>query len=538
MIDHTRMATGFDYEILFGGEFFLAIFDALYAAGALPRNVPLGGVTATLEAPTSVAVLPPGEDGDLVVAVPFSAAGTTGVAGLRIALDASPKVATVEDLSAGIVITASFAGFDPATEAALQQLGVRDEAAAFLGAALARSFTIKGGRTPVIAAESRRVAADGPSAAAWGLYVNKDYRIAPPPGPPETAPIARGDASRAATFLPADRSFVLGAPAETFRRLAANKWHSWAEAQPDGSFRHPLEGADGEYRSVNITGADGVLTIRITGEVEVPNWFNADLTIRYEARPRAKADGDLDVPVTLAEFDADTGLLADLVVALGGLIVGAGMVVGGVIIYEVIENNKEDKGEADASKKTAEIAELFDAIPHRIDVGTSHEDPLFDLQHWVAFLYRDADVDADGMSYAAVPEVRSTSVPTAVRLVDKRRDPAGASFAGLASLTYEVVASGDRIELAIGDVLRRIANRELMRVDVTPVAVRRRKTMITDLKFDSGIDLTVEETIALQSRRVLTVVGCQLIRPAGKRPYYRDVPDDDPTDNLEGLPPF
>ena len=88
------------------------------------------------------------------------------------------------------------------------------------------------------------------------------------------------------------------------------------------------------------------------------------------------------------------------------------------------------------------------------------------------------------------------------------------------------------------DVLRRIANRELLSVELTPVAVRRRKTMVTDLKFESGIDLRVEEAIALQSRRVLSVVGCQLIRPAGKRPYYRDVPDDDPGDNLERLPTF
>ncbi|MEO8083571.1 MAG: DUF3892 domain-containing protein [Ardenticatenales bacterium] len=536
MIDHTRMATGFDYEILFGGEFFLAIFDALYAAGALPRSIPLGGVTATLEAPTSVAVLPLGENADLAVAVPFSAAGTVGVAGLLIALAASPKVATVDDLSAGIVVAASFAGFDAATDAALQQLGVRDAAATFLGTALARTFTIKGGRTPVIAAESRRVAADAQLSAAWGLYVNKDYRIAPPPGPPEDAVIPRGDVSLAATFLPADRSFVLGASAETFRRLAANKWHSWAEEQPDGTFRHPLEGADGEYRSVNITGSDGVLTIRITGEVEVPHWFNADLTIRYEARPHAKDNGDLDVPVTLAEFQADTGILADIVAGLlGGLFIG---IVGAVIVYEVIENAKEDAGEAKAQKQTSEITTLFESIPDRLDIGRSRPDPFFELVHWVAYRYREANVDEDGMSYAAVPEVMATPEPVAILLVDKRRDPTGTAFAGLEALVYEIAETGDRIELAIGDVLRRIANRELALATLTPVAVRRERTMITDLKFDTGLDLTIEEAIALQTRRVLAVVGCQLIRPAGKRPYFRDVPDDDPGDNLEALPTF
>lgn len=539
MIEHSRITSGYDYEILMGGEYFLAVMQATYYAGDLPRNVTFGGVTVLFESPSAVEVLPLGSATDLTVTVPYSAAGVDGEVLLQITL-------TTDKRDAAIEITSAFVGLDEATESILTSLGVLDEARDFLRTALDRTFTIKGGEVPVWQVVSRRVPADGDYQAAWGLYVNKEYFTSPPPGPPEEKDdfIPRGDVAAAQSFLPRDSAFVLGASSATYRRLAANKWHSWAEKnpdgslrfQPDGSLRHPLDGAPGEYRSVNVVGTPGLVTVAIKAEAFIDNWFDADVTIRYEARPRVR-DGALDIEVKLAEFDADAGLLGDLIAAFAGAFVGIG-VVGGIVVYELVENSREDEGEEKAKSRTDEITKLFEAIPRAVDVGTSRSDPFYELVHWVAHRYREANVNADGMSYAATPDVVASPRPVAVELVDKTRGEGAGSFAGLTGLVYRIIDLGVTQELPMAEVLRRILAGELAKVMLQPSAVRRKNTIITELKFTSGVSFSVSEAIALQQRGVIAVVGCQLIRPRGKRPYFRDAPDADPSNNLESLPRF
>lgn len=172
MIEHSRITSGYDYEILMGGEYFLAVMQATYYAGDLPRNVTFGGVTVLFESPSAVEVLPLGSATDLTVTVPYSAAGVDGEVLLQITL-------TTDKRDAAIEITSAFVGLDEATESILTSLGVLDEARDFLRTALDRTFTIKGGEVPVWQVVSRRVPADGDYQAAWGLYVNKEYFTSP-----------------------------------------------------------------------------------------------------------------------------------------------------------------------------------------------------------------------------------------------------------------------------------------------------------------------------------------------------------------------
>lgn len=287
---------------------------------------------------------------------------------------------------------------------------------------------------------------------------------------------------------------------------------------------------------MNVVGTPGLVTVAIKAEAFIDNWFDADVTIRYEARPRVR-DGALDIEVKLAEFDADAGLLGDLIAAFAGAFVGIG-VVGGIVVYELVENSREDEGEEKAKSRTDEITKLFEAIPRAVDVGTSRSDPFYELVHWVAHRYREANVNADGMSYAATPDVVASPRPVAVELVDKTRGEGAGSFAGLTGLVYRIIDLGVTQELPMAEVLRRILAGELAKVMLQPSAVRRKNTIITELKFTSGVSFSVSEAIALQQRGVIAVVGCQLIRPRGKRPYFRDAPDADPSNNLESLPRF
>ena len=105
-------------------------------------------------------------------------------------------------------------------------------------------------------------------------------------------------------------------------------------------------------------------------------------------------------------------------------------------------------------------------------------------------------------------------------------------------LIYRIVDIGAIQDLLMADVLHRITVREIEQAVLIPAAVRRRRSTITDIKFSTGVSLSVQQAVALQQRGVVLVAGCQLIRPRGRAPYFRDTPDRDPSNNLEVLPNF
>ncbi len=70
------------------------------------------------------------------------------------------------------------------------------------------------------------------------------------------------------------------------------------------------------------------------------------------------------------------------------------------------------------------------------------------------------------------------------------------------------------------------------------VAIRRNESAVTDLKFSTGLDLTVAETARLQQANIVKVEGLQLIAPEGGTPYYRTPANSTADDNLENYPTF
>jgi hypothetical protein len=75
-------------------------------------------------------------------------------------------------------------------------------------------------------------------------------------------------------------------------------------------------------------------------------------------------------------------------------------------------------------------------------------------------------------------------------------------------------------------------------VCLSPVAVRRGDTVVTDIRFGTGLELAVPERVELQDGGVLVLPGLQLIHPVNAEPYYRSAPDDTTENNFENLPPF
>ncbi len=62
--------------------------------------------------------------------------------------------------------------------------------------------------------------------------------------------------------------------------------------------------------------------------------------------------------------------------------------------------------------------------------------------------------------------------------------------------------------------------------------------MVTDIRFTTGLELTVPEAVMLQDSGVLVLPRLQLIHPSNARPYFRSRPDNFRDNNFEGLPRF
>jgi xanthosine utilization system XapX-like protein len=554
MIDNTRIASGYDYEILLGEEYILTVLQAMYDVGQIPSTLQFGQTTVEVERPSSVQILPAAESADIAVTVPY-AIDTVAEAVVIISLTLE---ATEDD--GGVLISSVYQCLDSASEALLSGLGVLEQVETTLRQEFDQSYWLKSGQVPVAQVRTKRIPTQNDYQAAFGLYINKTYKIAPPPGPPESSFIERGDLEMALSFLPSDQSFAIGAAGETLRRLAANKWHSWGVQKSDGSWEHPLiinGSREGKYRSISIASEEGVIRTVIKAEKAIENWFDADLKIVLEVRPRVR-QGRIEVEIKLADFDADTGILADLVAAfVGGLLVGivaaitggTGAIpaaaaigsVGSVFVYEigeqVVEELKEDTVEEETEEEGG-IAELFESLPTWTKIGSTRQDNFFKLTFYIAHRYAEATVNEEGASFGGVTEIETNSFPVDVELIDRTRGSGPDSFFGLESLIYRIKDRNTTEELAIQDVLQRIPARQLKKAILVPRKVRRKESVITEIQFDTGIDLKVQEAIALQERNVLSVSGCQLIRPRNARPYFRDTPDSDPENNLESLPSF
>jgi hypothetical protein len=89
-----------------------------------------------------------------------------------------------------------------------------------------------------------------------------------------------------------------------------------------------------------------------------------------------------------------------------------------------------------------------------------------------------------------------------------------------------------------GEATIHIPGSKLGSVCLRPTAIRRSKTVVTEIEFSSGLDLRVPEAVLLQDAGAIVVRGFQLIHPKNAFPYFRAKPDDSTDNNFEKLPKF
>jgi hypothetical protein len=415
----------------------------------------------------------------------------------------------------------------------------------------------------------------------------------PGPAPPHGTP------AHARSFLPRGKNVAFGMGSETFSRLANDIWHSQLRADdgthplPDESDRH------GEWSGVRMTSyipwrdqlgkeqkiETGKLYVKLSGDAEVDWAPDPHVTVTLLMTP-ALANGRLHFAVSV-DTDIDTGILGDILGGfLGSLVFGlfgipglVGGFVTGVVVLEIAEVVVEGKmtNVAKARFGSDEISGphccgngivqlavpgdgflgILQAIPSSIAVHTQNpaNEPLYRQSRLVQSLYDEFKVDSNGFGVAGSSAPGEGFQPEVVSLVTATYD----QNERLESLEYarpsgqtQVLQVAQVIARTRGGELRapfkvlpqppdsglRIPEGQLACVCLTPVAIRRRATVVEWIEFASGVRLKVSDTIALQDAAAVFVQGYELIRPYDDNPYYRAKADSSKENNFESLPRF
>jgi hypothetical protein len=553
MIDNERIRTGFDVEVLLGAAWIRTALQGLADAGALlPDDLPAPFADADVEV-DAVTIVHDVAGRDLRVNLTLN--GTIPIellASLELSDDGTELIIDTNVPNVGTTVPFNLAG-DLGGLPALERVRGNDE-----------------------------------YQDAIGIYLNLDLRASPQqqePLPPDQH-VPRGQVILRQSFLPAGQDIAIGIGQATFPRLANHAWHTSLRAT-DGT--HPFPGEDdqqGEFTVVSISPRNGFIRVTLGAVVPVDSPLidivpDAQITIEIDAQP--KLDGEtLQFEVTVSDTDVDLGLLGDLVAAVGGflfgLIVGLGSPVAGAVFaaqFVLILEFNEFAQEGEVRRKVTArfegdevqvreacneddiLVEVVDeddghpgildgltsTIPQSVVIHTDRPDPLFRRRVHIDTAYQELHMNASGLSLAgrAVPIERFEALPAG--LVDRTRGDGAAFFAGLRTLIYHVddfPEEGDEldVELGLDEVLARIPEDKLATVCLEPTNIRRQKTVITDVRFTTGLDLHIPEAVALQDNRVVRLKGLQLIHPRDANPYFRSPPDSSLENNFEELPPF
>ncbi|MFW6184088.1 MAG: hypothetical protein ACOC8X_09845 [Chloroflexota bacterium] len=566
MFDTNRIRSDFDVEFQLGSGWFLTALNALAERGLLipPGTIPFIADDATFEV-TEVEIVfdPPGRD-------------------LRVEI-------VISDLLP-VTVFASISLSDDGSELILEN-SLTDEPA-----------TVPFGVLDGLAGTPELVKLQGNNdhEAVIALLANLDLRASPQGGPPlePDEHLARGDSANALSFLPLGQSVGIGIPQAALSRFANDIWHSQL-ADDDGNHPFPdAEDRQGDWRSVSMFVQNGRIRVILQARAEVDSPLidiipDPDITITVDLIPTID-DGALTFEID-TDASIDFGILGDLLAALiggligfviglftgnpiGGAIAGAALGVVVLEVGEVIVGNiiaREIQAQIDGAPlpqffkcqnnvvNLATVPDqgqglnlgILDTLPTSVPIYSDNPDPLHERFVLVTTHFDDFTLNTNGFGLQGSSESEERYLPVDASIV--RQTSANGA---LATLIYQT-GDGTEHELPLADVLARVAadkvpeplnvvdsdqddlilRKEEGQLPVAcmhPVAIRREETIITEIRFDTGLELKTADTIMLQDAGALILPNLQLIHPANSNPYYRAPPNATEEDNFENLPEF
>lgn len=565
MIDTSRISSGFDIEFQLGKGWFITALNGLAEKGVL--------------VPPGTPGLPDGADIEVSdVEITFDTPDQD--------LDITILIGGLFPVSVQAAISLSDDGSELILENSLSSDPTRVPFGALSGLA---------GSPELI-----KLAGDDNHEPVIAILANMDIRASSQNGAPLPAGehLARGDSSNALSFLPNGKHITLGVANDVLQRFANDIWHNQLAGSNGG---HPFPDEDnrqGDWQSVSMSVNNDRITttLRAVAEIDTPIIDlipDPDITITVDLIPVLE-DGNLSFQIEV-DSSVDFGLLGDVLAAfigglvgfiiglftgnpIGGAVTGAvigvvvlevgEVIVGGVIAKE-IQAKIDDEPLVQFYKCKNDVVHLatipdqgqglnlgfLDSLPTSIPIYTDNPDPLYERVILVQNHFDQVTLNGNGFALEGDSLIQERFTPVDASLVNK-------TVAGdaLSSLFYRTT-DGVEQELTLADVLDRASEdgvpEPLNLMDSTeddlierkqdgkipvacmhPTAIHREATIITEIRFTTGLELSTLDTIRLQDAGVLILPGLQLIHPSNGRPYYRAPADDSIENNFESLPEY
>ncbi len=545
MIDTTRIQSDFDAELMLGGKWFLTAIQVLNDNGVLgiPDGITIEDVIVNNDA-----------DWDL-----------------NLMTNLGPVKARMSILDNQFMVVTNFGDIDFKID--MPNFG-------------------KLADTPVL----KKVFGDDDNENAMALLFNLDIRACPQNQDPlpKGEHMARGNADDAVSFLPKGKHIALGIARESFKRFANDLWHTELR-DADGSHPLPQPGQEkkGDWKKVKLSLNTKRIKFTLEGEVPIDLWPDADVTLELKLKPKL-VNGKLTFSID-TDLDVDTGFWGDLLAftigALLGLLIGIftggllilipSIAIGAVVFLEIGEFVAGEVIERKilANYDTGNIVSglscddqiikitypkpsddsisigVLDTIPTSIPVHVDEDDPLFNRMITVKAIFDEIELNGNGLAVAGKTEPSELFEIHVARIVES-------IYEGdkLMQLKYKVPATGSEAIIDVESVNERLNSNELkppvkprLLIDdpifqipsgklccpcLTPTHIRRKDSVITRIKFDTGLELNTQDAIKLQDSGGIYLKGLQLIHPKNGNPYFRAPANATTDDNLESLPEF
>ncbi len=290
MIEHARIKSGFDCEVLLGAEFFRMAIHTLFDSGQLESSHQIGerGMVIQVDRPTAAEIvfdasegITIGEDGnpgeisgpaDLLVTFPtrfLQADGGQKDTQLRLflAVHIQEHESSVTHLMNRFDLEVTYAGMHQENWDWLE-----DNYTIILPVAMDKelheNIQVKLDNNILLAdiqkVAIRKLPAEPGFQPCYAVYVNLPLKLGPTtefiptepgalvpfvtvvlPPEPDDQPVDRGDAALGLNFLPPDLHLALGMPKEIYSRLSTNQMHTFTQEYSPGEWARPVKDAEG-----------------------------------------------------------------------------------------------------------------------------------------------------------------------------------------------------------------------------------------------------------------------------------------------------